>query len=142
MKAIAPDKTQMRRYLDAGLNSTQIAEQYEQDTGIKVSPSTIRMAISRFGLKSARPLDRYTNMIPWELNPEHRMHADARLLRLEGRRRQGKDISDRDLTWLSGWLTKLDEEQAVIVYRPETPEGFWWVKRTDEDDDIVRRPKA
>lgn len=98
------------------------------------------MAISRYGLKSSRPRDRYMDMLPWRLAPEHQDHPDARLLRFEARRRRGLDLNDRELTWLSGWLKKLDDEQAVIVYRPETTEGFWWVERTDDDDDLIRRP--
>lgn len=140
MKEVVPDKAQLRKYLAAGLTQKQIVEQYEKDTGIKVSRSAIGMAISRYGLKSSRPRDRYMDMIPWQLSPAHQDHPDARLLRFEARRRRGLDLNDRELTWLSGWLKKLDDEQAVIVYRPETTEGFWWVERTDDDDDLIRRP--
>lgn len=140
MKTIVPDPTQMRRYLELGLTQQQIVEQYEKDTGIRCGRSAIGMAISRYGLSSSRPRDRYMDMIPWKLEPEHQQHPDARLLRLEGRRRRGRDISERDLTWLTNWLTSLEEQNAVIIYRPETVEGFWFVPRTEEDDDIIRRP--
>lgn len=140
MKTIVPDKTQMRSYLKAGLSQQQIAEQYEKDTGIRVSRSAIAMAISRYGLSSVRPRDRYMDMIPWQLKPEHQDHPDARLLRFEARRRRGLDLNDRELTWLTNWLDRIEHENAVIIYRPETTEGFWWLSRTEDDTDIIRRP--
>ena len=138
---VVPDPTQMRRYLAQGLSQREIAEQYEADTGIKVSRSAIGMAISRYGLKSSRPRDRYTDMIPWVLRPEHMHSAEARLLRFEGRRRRGLDLSDADLTWLNNWLAELDEDKKVVMYDERTPQGWWYVERTEDDDDpVIRRP--
>src|SRR6478752_7450426 len=51
MKEVVPDKAQLKKYLAAGLTQKQIVEQYEKDTGIKVSRSAIGMAISRYGLR-------------------------------------------------------------------------------------------
>lgn len=139
-QTVVPDQTQMRRYLDEGLTQAQIVERWEKDSGLKASRSAIGMAISRYGLKSSRPRERYMDMIPWKLEPEHMNVPEARLLRLEGRVRRGKDLTPTELRWLRGWRNELEEKGAVIVYRPETEQGFWWVPRTDEDDDIVRRP--
>jgi hypothetical protein len=141
-QTVVPDPTQMRRYLDKGLTQSQIVEQWEKDSGTRASRSAIGMAISRYGMKSSRPRERYMDMIPWKLNPEHMHHPEARLLRLEGRVRRGLGLTDSELTWLRNWRRELDDKNAVIVYRPETDQGFWWVDRTDEDDDIIRRPKV
>lgn len=135
-----PNKQQLEKYLKMGLTQQQIADRWERDSGVRVTRSAIANAIQRNGLKSNRPRDRYMNMIPWTLAPEHRNHADARLLRFEARRRQGKPLNDREMTWLQSWLEELQDKNAVIMYDPRWPEGFAWVPREDTDDDIIRRP--
>lgn len=140
MKQIAPGKTELRRYLDKRLTQAQIAEQWEKDTGIKVSRTTIAMAIARYGLQSTKPRPRYEDTLPWHVLDEHKNHNDARMLRLEGRRRHGNALTGNELRWLTQWRELLEEREAVIVYDPDTVQGFWWVSRTPEDDDIIRRP--
>lgn len=139
---VVPDPTQMRRYLEQGLTQAQIVEQWEEDSGARVSRSAIGMAIGRYGLKSARPRERYMDTIPWKLNPEHQASPEARLLRFEARRRRGLELAERERVWLNGWLAELADDGKVVMYDPRTVEGFWYVARTDEDDDpVIRRPK-
>ncbi|MCW2843333.1 MAG: Pirin domain protein [Nocardioides sp.] len=140
MKQIVPDKTQMRRYLDQGMSQAKIVEAYEKDTGVRVSRSAIAMAIGRYELKSSRPRPRYMETLPWTVLPEHRDHTDARMLRLEGRRREGGSLTVKELRWLQTWLETLNARNAVVDYNPRTKQGFWWVPREETDDDIVRRP--
>jgi hypothetical protein len=142
METIVPDKRKMEAYLKLGLSQQGIADQYEEDTGIKVSRSAIAMAIERYGLQSAQPRARYMDMVPWRLAPEHRMHTDARMLRLEGRRRRGAPLKEGELRRLDQWLTLLRERDCVIHYDGRTARGFWWCPRTEEDSDIVRRAKV
>lgn len=142
MKMIVPDSNQMRRYLERGLSQAGIVEQYEEDTGIRVSRSAIAMAIGRYGLHSSRERPRYADTMPWKLLPEHRDHNDARMLRLEGRRRMGGSLTEKELRILEAWLDLLKERGAVITYEPKTRKGFFWVPKTGEDDDIVRRPEG
>lgn len=141
MRQVVPSKRELERYLGAGMTQQQIAEDWSEKTNQSVSRSAIGMAIARYGLSSHKPRPRYEDLLPWKVKAEHRIHADARLLRLEGRRREGKPISAQDLTWLNNWLQELDDANAVIVYDPDTEQGFWWMERTAEDDDIIRRPK-
>lgn len=131
---VVPSKTEMREYLRRGLTQKQIAEI------AGCSRSAISMAIERYELKSARPRARYMDLLPWKVSNEHRMRAQARLLRLESRRRQGKAIGERDRVWLNNWLTWLDDQNAVVMYDPDTKPGFFYVPREESDDDIVRRP--
>lgn len=93
-------------------------------------------------MESAHPRPRYEDMLPWTVVEEHRMHYDARMLRLEGRRRKGGKLSDSDKQKLTHWRQLLDESNAVIVYDAKTPEGFHWVHRRDDDDDIIRRGRV
>lgn len=138
MTQLVPDKTQMRRYLSAGLTQKQIRDAWENDSGIKVSRSAIAMAIERYGLQSAHPRRRYEETLPWKVRVEHKNNNNARMLRLEGRRREGLALGDQEKRLLTQWRHKLEEAGAVIVYDPDTEQGFWWVARRDDDDDIVR----
>lgn len=140
-KRIVPDRLRMEAYLNLGLNNSEIARQYEKDTGIRVTPQAISMAITRYGLKTNNPRSRYEDLIPWQLRPEHRMHTEARLLRMEARRRLGKSLSAADLTWLNNWMKLLRDSNAVVTYDPDREEGFYWVERKPTDRDIIRMPE-
>lgn len=135
-----PGKTELRRYIEKGLTQEQIAEAWEKDSGIRVGRSAIAMAIERYGLHSAHPRPRYEETLPWVVSTDHRMAWDARMLRLEGRRRQGKKLTEDELRWLTQWKEQLDAQNAVVMYHPGTVDGFFWVAREETDDDLIRRP--
>lgn len=135
-----PNKTQLRAYLRRGLTQQGIVEAWEKDSGIRVSRSAIAMAIERNGLKSARPRPRYADLLPWHVRQEHGMRYDAQMLRLEGRRREGLPLSKRAKVNLSSWLNELNEKGAVVTYDPHTVEGFFWIPREPQHDDIIDRP--
>lgn len=138
MKRIVPDATQMRRYVEAGLNQTQIVERYEEETGIRCSRSAIGMAMARYDLKSPKPRPRFDDLLPWVIsNEDHRMKRDARMLRLEGRRRRGIAMSDKELRLLTTWLGDLKDADAVVAYNPNSEPGFFWVPKR-EGEDLVR----
>ena len=137
-----PSKTQLAAYLRKGMTQQQIVDAWEAKTGVRVSRSAIAMAKARYGLETVghtRP--RYEDTVPWRVRVEHTLHNDARMLRLEGRRRQGRRLTEKELRWLEAWLRDLREADAVVHYDPYTEEGFWWMRREPEDDDIVRRPR-
>lgn len=113
---------------------------WERESGMRVSRSAIAMAMSRWDVPSAKPRPRYEDMLPWHVKAEHRLNAQARLLRLEGRRRKGGHLTSRELNWLTTWREELAAANAVIVYDPDTSEGFFWVVREPMDDDVIRRP--
>lgn len=141
MRQVVPDATILRRYLDEGLTQAEIVEAWEKDSNVRVSRSSIGMAIDRYGLRSAHPRNRYEDLLPWKVLVEHRDHMDARMLRLEGRRRAGERLSHRDKVSLHNWLERLEAAGAVVHYDPDTPEGFHWVVPEEGDDDIIHRPK-
>lgn len=123
------------------MTQKQMVEEWERESSIRVSRSAIAMAMAREGIPAQKPRPRYEDMLPWHVRSEHRMNAQARLLRLEGRRRKGGHLTDRELAWLTTWREELAAANAVIVYEPNTEEGFFWVVRTDADTDIIRRPE-
>jgi hypothetical protein len=137
--AVAPTKDQLERYLDRGLTQQQIADAWYEDSGERVSRTTIAMAIKRYELKSSRTRPRYEDVLPWRVRVQHRQAYDAQMLRLEGRRRHGHPMNPRQKAELTNWLRRLKEADAVVAYSPDTEEGFFWVVRTPADDDIIRR---
>lgn len=139
-KQLVPDKTTLRRYLRKGLTQKQVAEEWERESGFRVTRSAIGMAMARYNLTGRRQRGRYEDLIPWYVLPEHRESADAKVLRLEGRRRRGKPLNERDATRLANWRRDLLAQDAVVHYDPETEQGWWWVPRRPTDDDIIRYP--
>lgn len=139
MKQRVPDKTQMRRYLERKLTQQQIVDEWEKDSNVKVTRSAIAMAIKRYDLESSTPRARFEDLLPWRVSSEHRMHFDARMLRLEARRRRGGIMTEDEEKMLSSWLLRLKEQNAVVTYVPETHKGFWHVERQESDGDSLIR---
>ena len=110
----APSEREMEKYLEKGLTQAQIRDDWEQVSGHRLSLSTISMAIKRYGLEAANPVERYTDVLPWKVRQDHQMHNDARMLRYEARRRRGKSLSDKEKRLLTDWKQALDEAGAVI----------------------------
>ena len=136
-----PDKTWLRRHAQVGLTQKQMVDAWEKESGVRVSRSAIAMAMHRHGVEAAKPRPRYEDMLPWHVLDEHKYNAQARLLRLEGRRRKGGSLNSKELQWLTTWRRELEAHNAVVVYDPATDDGFHWVERAETDDDIVRRPQ-
>lgn len=138
---MVPDKRRLEYYLAQGLTQQQIVDQWEKDSNVRVSRSSIAMAIGRYGLASAKPRARYEDTLPWTVRTEHKNHYDARMLRLEGRRRRGGELSEADFRHLNEWKERLREAGAVVTYEPDTAQGFWWVlKNATDADNLIRRP--
>lgn len=136
-----PDKTWLRHHALAGMTQRQMVEAWEKESGIRVSRSAIAMAMRRQEVEAAHPRPRYEEMLPWHVLDEHKYNAQARLLRLEGRRRKGGSLNAKELQWLTTWRRELEAHNAVVIYDPDTEDGFHWVQRLASDDDIVRRPQ-
>lgn len=122
------------------MTQREMVEAWERESGIRVSRSAIAMAMRRHGVEAAKPRPRYEEMLPWHVLDEHKYNAQARLLRLEGRRRKGGKLNSRELQWLTTWRRELETHNAVVIYDPDTEEGFHWVQRTAADNDLIRRP--
>ena len=135
-----PDKTWLQRHARRGYTQKRMVDAWEQESGIRVSRSAIAMAMRRQGVEAAVPRPRYEDMLPWHVLDEHKYNSQARLLRLEGRRRKGNKLNDKELQWLTTWRRELEAHNAVVIYDPATEEGFHWVERLASDDDVIRRP--
>jgi hypothetical protein len=145
---VVPNKTKLRQYLIKGLTQQEIVDAWERESNYRVSRSAISMAIERYGLKEyARTRPNYSDMLPWTVSVEHRHHIDARMLRLEGRRRAGGELHPDEQRWLDAWKRELEEKDAVVHYERNHPDGFIWVSRSDPEvvaaeDDLIDRSNA
>lgn len=135
-----PDKSWLRHHAEQGMTQVQMVDAWERESGVRVSRSAIAMAMLRNGVSAAKPRPRYEDMLPWHVLDEHKYNTQARLLRLEGRRRKGGSLNSKELQWLTTWRRELESHNAVVTYDPETTEGFHWVTRLATDDDLIRRP--
>jgi len=124
-----PSDRELQRLLDQG-NSHQDIVQYVFDTtGERVSRTTVSAAISRAGL--SKPQSRYQETIPWRVKVEHIRDYPARMLRLLGRRMEGQVLNPTEANRLDSWLQQLLEDDAVVVYDPQS--GFGYASRKPED---------
>jgi len=115
----------------------QIADRIYEETGYKVARSTVSAALSRAGETNRI---RYEDTIPWKrIKVEHNHHYAISMLRLLSRRNAGQSLTDAQNNRLDSWLDRLRDEDAVVVYLPDTDEGFFYVRREKTDGkNIVR----
>jgi len=142
---LSPDKGQLKKYINQGLTQQQIADAWFEETGVRVTRNAISMAMTSSGLKPANPRPRYDGNLPWRVKIEHSKAYDARMLRaaarIEGKRKKDR-LSDPEYKRYISWLEQLKENDAVVGYAPNTPQGFFWLPRlaTDDPEDLIRRP--
>jgi hypothetical protein len=134
---LLPDKTKLRSLVDAGLTHQQIADWINENMGLDVKRSTIASAISRAGLSEATA--RYKEELPWRVRQEHLKHYAPRMLRLLGRRRAGLPLTEDQNQRLDSWINQLKSDSAVVVYIPDTEEGFHYVGGTWDHPDVPIR---
>jgi DNA-binding transcriptional MerR regulator len=139
-RRVVPDKTTMRRLLEAGMTHKEIAEWVYEQTGEPVARVSVTRAVERYGLQGE--ITRYDDLIPWRVRTEHAHDYAARMLRMEARRRRGKKLAPEWEAKLDSWLQQLEEKHAVVTYVPDSPNGFYYVPREEGDEDIIRKPEA
>jgi hypothetical protein len=86
--------------------------------------------------EQASYMTRYTDEIPWRVKVIHIKEYPARMLRLLGKRRSGQTLSETEGQRLDSWLKKLDEDNAVIGYDPDSTFGFYYIDKDDETDGL------
>ena len=63
------------------------------------------------------------------------------MLRVEGRRRAGREIRPQDEARLPSFKRDLTERGLVVHYDPDTEQGFFYVPARPEDADLIRVPR-
>jgi hypothetical protein len=134
------DESEIVHWFEEGRTYDWMVEQYRTKYNLEVVPSLFGNFRRRRGL--ARRITRNDDLIPWSVEREHRWAYPLAMLRVEGRRRAGRELRPRDAERLDAFLALLEEEDAVIHYDPDTAEGFFYVPREAGDTDIIRAPKV
>ena len=135
-RRILPSDSTLAKWRQEGLTYKQMAERVEEQTGEKVPPATIGAALSRAGLTERV---RYDDVIPWpKIKTEHNHHYALYCLRLAARRKHGLEMTDEQKARLDSWLARLKEERAIVVYRYDSPDGFYYVPRRKGEKGLVR----
>lgn len=107
------------------MTHAQIAEAIAREVGYPVSRSTVSAALHRAGESASAK--KYPDELPWKVHEQHQTHYAARMLRLLGRRRKGiRNTPEMDQR-LDSWLKQLEDSDAVVVYVPETEDGFFYI---------------
>jgi hypothetical protein len=126
------------RWFEEGRTYAWMVEEYKRKYNIETVPSLWGNFRRRRGL--ARRINRDDDLIPWAVKEEHRWSYPLAMLRAEARRRAGMELKDNYSKRLESWLQMLSDEDRVVMYQPDTDEGFFYVPRETGDDDIIRRP--
>lgn len=132
------DEGEVIRWFEEGKTYQWMIDEYKRKYHIETVPSMWGNFRRRKGLE--RRIVRDDDLIPWFVKEEHRWAYPLAMLRAEARRRAGKQLTETDAGRLESWKEMLEEESAVVHYDPETEEGFFYIPRQPEDDDIIHRP--
>ena len=117
----------------------EIADRVFEDTGVKVTRSSVSGALSRAGLTNPT---RYTSWLPWKpIKSEHNNNHIANMLRVGARLEAGEKVPDRDAAKFESWQRRLIEADAVVTYVYESNDGWYYVRRKPEDVGLIRAPR-
>ena len=126
-RRILPSDSTLAKWREEGLTYQQICARIEEQTGEKVNPPTIGAALSRAGLTDRV---RYSDALPWDnIKTQHNNHYAASMLRAWARRKRNLPLTAEQEARLDSWLARLKQEDAIVVYRPNSPDGFYYVPR-------------
>lgn len=134
------DAQEVIRWFNEGVTYEEMSRRYLEQYNIETTPTLWANFRRRRGL--ARRVARDTDLIPWDVQPQHRWHRYLTALRHEARRRDGLPLREDDERRLDDFLRLLESEQAVVTYVSDTDEGFFLVAREPQDTDIIHRPKT
>ncbi|HEX2905041.1 MAG TPA: hypothetical protein VHO01_16425 [Jatrophihabitans sp.] len=126
------------RWFEQGLTYEEMSQRYLDKYHIETVPSLWGNFRRRRGLP--KRIVRDDQLIPWNVRQEHRWRYPVAMLRVEARKRAGYELDADDETRLTNWHSFLTDNNVVVYYDPDLPDGFVYVPREPQDDDIIRRP--
>ena len=133
------DDGEVRRWFAEGRTYRWMCDEYLRKYNIETVPSLWGNYRRRRGL--TRRITRDDNLIPWLVTEKHRWAYPLAMLRVEARRRAGREIREVDLARLEPWKQDLVEGGLVVHYDPDTEQGFFYVPARPEDADLIRVPR-
>jgi hypothetical protein len=138
---ILPSDATLGKWRAEGLTLKQIVQRIEDETGAVVSVGSVASALSRAGLTNRL---RYEEHIPWDpVKIEHNKAYPLVMLRLLAKKDANEPLTDDQESRLKSWLARMDEEDAVVLYKYDSEDGFYYVRRKPSDGDgYIRRPST
>jgi hypothetical protein len=133
------DRAEVLRWFEQNKTYAWMVEQYKKKYNIETTEPM--WAAFRRRNQIERRNTRSDDLIPWKLKDEHRHLYPAMMLRTEGRLRAGKPVAADKARKLERWKQSLQEDNLVVHYDPETPEGFFYIPREEQDTDLIRKPR-
>ncbi len=143
-----PDSDDLRRWVSEGKTDQEIGEivgrLHNQEPASKQAVAYWRRkhGITRHRNR-AETLD-HSWVRPWRVRVEHTGDGIEHRLYDFSRRRQGREISPPAERLLDEFLEFLDRQNWVVDYNPDTPDGWLFRERDDQDDpdNIIRAPRS
>jgi len=134
-----PSDSILAKWKAEGLSVNEMVARIKEQEGIEVSAGTVYSALSRAGLTEQI---RYDDYIPWSpIRTDHVGHYALVMLRLAARRDAGQQLPEYRLRKLQAWEDRLRQDDAVVAYVYDSPDGFYYVpRRPNIDAGLVRRP--
>lgn len=100
----------------AGMSPAEICEASNKITGNNAKVNSVSRALGRLGRSS--PV-RYNDTFPWKNVPDVNGHGNshiAHMLRAQGRRARGLELSEKTQRALDSWEEEMDEQRMVVEY--------------------------
>jgi hypothetical protein len=133
------NEDEVMRWFRQGRTYDWMIDYYLREYGIQTTRAMWSAWRSRHNLP--RRNVRNTELIPWKVREEHRYAYPVMMLRAEGRRRAGTELTTADETRLASWKKELEERDLVVHYDPDTEDGWFLIPRSEGDDDLIHRPE-
>ncbi|MEV0437799.1 hypothetical protein AB0I84_00715 [Streptomyces spectabilis] len=132
------DEDEVIQWFFEGKTYAWMIETYKE----KYNTETTKAMWSTFRRRKKLPRRNVRNaeLIPWKVEEEHRYEYPVMMLRAEGRRRAGKKLTETDEKRLTSWKKELRAKGLVVHYDPETPDGWFLIPRTEDDDELIHPP--
>lgn len=121
-----------------GKTYAEMSRIYREKYNIETVPSLWGNFRRRHGL--GRRWARHDELVPWKIAKDHEYAYPLAMLRVEGRIREGLDVSDASRTRCENFKKMLAEGGLVVHYDPDTDDGFFYVPRADGDTDLIHEP--
>jgi len=133
------DEGEIVRWYEEGRTYRWMCDEYRS----KYSIDTVQSMFGNFRMRRGleRRITRDDDLIPWHVMKDHRWAYPLVMLRVEARRRAGRELRSQDLDRLTPWLRDLKDRELVVHYDPDTKEGFFYVPARSIDIDLIRVPE-
>jgi len=135
------DLSEALGWLRDGRTYQWIVDEYVRKYGVQTTVSMWSALRRRYGIE--RRIVRDRELIPWQVDPQHRHAHAAAMLRAEAHRRKGRLLSPKAASSLERWLDRLALDGTVVHYDRASTSGWSYVPRRDGIDlDLIREPRG